>query len=612
MHPAPSLLEAPPKNGSEESGNRPQTASPSLSQHEQLPSQNQVQQQQQQPPQQHTTPTQTQTQTQTQPQPQPHQSPQQQQQQLLHQQQQTTPQQPPQQPLPTTPGLSVSPPLRKDTNSSISTQATMASAVTNMSAETNNTSYSADTSPNLTSIFHVKDGSDVSNRVRASRRRTGPLSQQQREKAALIRKLGACNDCRRRRVACHPSHHNMTWEDAVRKYNRSNSPTIHDIAPSLSSQRPLSPASVMNPNVKPVFTQDPQDMMDIDSPTPPGQHRLSESRIRTPLPSGPRLDKPPILPGIDSLKSDLQTNVSRILTNPSRSRYSSAQALLLYWQDDPDFSVGSSVKELGEVLDLHYHYTFSVTTIPSASEVCKSPWRWLSRKITDFVEDRDQRDVLKIVYYNGHSYLDSNREMVLASSKDKDKAETIRWSGIQQVLEEACSDTLIIMDAAFFPCSKMHRQKGVLELVAAAVSEEHFDALDRCTFTKMLVENLRTRASQSFTSPYSAAELHSKLLSNYPSLVQDKTPEKETITSFPSPLHMQMSGNAQLPSILLAPLNISQIRTNLPFGNDGQQLVLSFRIGDEPLDIDSWTEWLRMMPEGVKDVRVDGPYRLSR
>ncbi|KAK2002909.1 hypothetical protein LX36DRAFT_194920 [Colletotrichum falcatum] len=589
MHPAPSLLEAPPKNGSEESGNRPQTGSPSMSQHE-LP------QAQHSPAQQHVQPSLQQQQ---------HEQQQQQQQQHVTPQQRQSSQQPP-----PTPGLSASPPLRKDTNSSISTQATAASAATNMSADTSNTSYSADTSPNLTSIFHVKDGSDVSNRVRASRRRTGPLSQQQREKAALIRKLGACNDCRRRRVACHPSHHNMTWEDAVRKYHRSHSPTIQDIAPSMSAQRPLSPAPIMN-NVKPMYAQDPQEM-DIDSPTPPGQHRLSESRIRTPLPTGPRLDKPPMLPGIESLKSDLQTNVSRILSTPSRSRYSSAQVLLLYWQDDPDFTVGSSVKDLGEVFDQYYRYTFSITTIPSASEACKSPWRWLSRKITDFVEDRDQRDVLKIVYYNGHSYLDGNREMVLASSKDKDKAETIRWSGIQQVLEEACSDTLIIMDAAFFPSSKMHRQQGVLELVAAAVSEEHFDALDRCTFTKVLTEHLKTRASQRFTSPFSAAELHSKLLSNYPSLVQDKSPEKETITSFPSPLHMQMSGNARLPSILLAPLNIGPLRTSLPFGTEGQQLVLSFRIGDEPIDIDNWTEWLRMMPDGIKDVRVDGPFRPSR
>ncbi|KAF7543171.1 hypothetical protein G7046_g10050 [Stylonectria norvegica] len=86
-----------------------------------------------------------------------------------------------------------SPPLRKDTSSSISTQATSATLA---STETNNTSYSADTSPNLhQSIFSVKDGTDVSNNRRTSRRRTGPLSQQSRERAALIRKLGACNDC---------------------------------------------------------------------------------------------------------------------------------------------------------------------------------------------------------------------------------------------------------------------------------------------------------------------------------------------------------------------------------------------------------------------------------
>jgi hypothetical protein len=91
------------------------------------------------------------------------------------------------------------PPPRQNTSSSVSTQATSA---TIGSAETNNTSYSAETSPTLhQSIFSLKDGSDVSNNRRTSRRRTGPLSQQSREKAALIRKLGACKDCRRRRVA---------------------------------------------------------------------------------------------------------------------------------------------------------------------------------------------------------------------------------------------------------------------------------------------------------------------------------------------------------------------------------------------------------------------------
>lgn len=205
----------------------------------------------------------------------------------------------------------------------------------------------------------------------------------------------------------------MTWEDAVKKYHRSHSPTIQDIAPSLSGQRPLSPSQGLS-SLKAMFPHDPNEM-DIDQPMgQPGQARLSDARLRTPLPTGPRLDKPNSLAGVETIKTDLQANVSRILANPHRSRYASVQVLLFYWQDDTDPHVQSSVSELADVLDQFYHYTFHVETIPSTSEACKSPWRWLSRKITDFSEDRDQRDVLKIVYYNGYSYLDGNREMVLA------------------------------------------------------------------------------------------------------------------------------------------------------------------------------------------------------
>ena len=35
------------------------------------------------------------------------------------------------------------------------------------------------------------------------------------------------------------------------------------------------------------------------------------------------------------------------------------------------------------------------------------------------------------------------------SSANREAAATIRWSGIQQILEDACSDTLILMDAAY-------------------------------------------------------------------------------------------------------------------------------------------------------------------
>lgn len=198
----------------------------------------------------------------------------------------------------------------------------------------------------------------------------------------------------------------------MRKY-RSHSPTMQELAP--IAGRPLSPAPMNNHHR---YSHDHQDM-EIDSPThQPGRPPLSEARIRTPLPSGPRLEKTAAaaiaLPGIDSLKSDLQGLASRISSNPERSRYSSVHALLLYWHDDHAADVRESIDNLREVLDTHYHYTFEIASIPSSPEDCKNSWRWLSRKLNEFVENRDQRDVLKIVYYNGHTYINGDREMVLS------------------------------------------------------------------------------------------------------------------------------------------------------------------------------------------------------
>jgi len=63
--------------------------------------------------------------------------------------------------------------------------------------------YDREESPQFPSqaVFSIRDTTDVVPQRRPRRRRTGPLRTQQRARAALIRKLGACSNCRRRRVA---------------------------------------------------------------------------------------------------------------------------------------------------------------------------------------------------------------------------------------------------------------------------------------------------------------------------------------------------------------------------------------------------------------------------
>lgn len=164
------------------------------------------------------------------------------------------------------------------------------------------------------------------------------------------------------------------------------------------------------------------------------------------------------------------------------------------------------------------------------------------------------------------------------------------------------------MDAAYYPSSKMVRQTGVLELIAASMSDEHYGALDRCAFTLALAELLRTSASR--FNPLSAAEVHSALFSRYPSMVRDKNPEREIVTNFPAPLHTMMSGNSRLPSIFLSPVpHNSPLRGSV---HDNYPLLhMSIRLNDDNVDPDSWNEWLRLMPDGVKDVKVEGPFRAT-
>jgi hypothetical protein len=217
---------------------------------------------------------------------------------------------------------------------------------------------------------------------------------------------------------CHPTHHNMSWEDAKRKY-RAHSPTLQELAPLVG--RTLSPAPLSS---KSVYSQDPQEM-DVDNPQTPRAERLSfhsnDSRVfRRPLPSAPRPDKPssaPItLPGIENFKTQLQDTIAHVLSDDKiRRRYTTVQALLLHWQDDPDPEVRRTVEELAGVLERDYHYTFEIAMIPSSRvDESGSSSRWLSRKIGDLVDHRDSRDALKIIYYTGNSYLDSRRDMVLA------------------------------------------------------------------------------------------------------------------------------------------------------------------------------------------------------
>lgn len=170
------------------------------------------------------------------------------------------------------------------------------------------------------------------------------------------------------------------------------------------------------------------------------------------------------------------------------------------------------------------------------------------------------------------------------------------------------------MDAAYYPSSTLQRKQGVFELLAASNGEDVSKNIGRNKFTRAISE-LLSRTSQKSFEHVSAAEIHAKLLSSYyPKMIQDRYPEQEAITSFPSPLHLQISGDARLPSISLDPIPKSPSAYNALESvqngtGTGSHLSLTFHLADDDVNMEKWSEWLRMMPDGIKDVKVEGPYR---
>lgn len=165
------------------------------------------------------------------------------------------------------------------------------------------------------------------------------------------------------------------------------------------------------------------------------------------------------------------------------------------------------------------------------------------------------------------------------------------------------------MDAAYFPCSTIPRQRGILEIVAASTSEDHYNQLERGFFTRTVSDVLKAASNHPGQAPLSAAELHSTLFAAYWKMVRDPYPERKTIASFPTPFHVMMSGNSKLPSIYLGPAYLAPpLRSGFAHENS-PQLHFEIRLNDDHVDVESWLEWLRLMPEGARDIKVEGPFR---
>lgn len=244
-------------------------------------------------------------------------------------------------------------------------------------------------------------------------------------------------------------------------------------------------------------------------------------------------------------------------------------ALLLSWEDeDPQLPVSLEIQELKDVLSNLYGFEVNEWHIPSENSHVE-----LNMKILTFLKDSSSTH-LKIVYYAGHGRLSNHGQAVWARSEllsgyrswylfvsshrnslGSARCPTVKWSGIQNALEESVSDVLVLLDCCasgmsntdegrfmsrpiIIEVTNFRQGNGVTELIAACAFNNTANGVGPFSFTHALISQLRKLVQMpSFTVGY----LYNLLFADIQTLRVDGEHRKKV------PIHLVLTQDHRLP-----------------------------------------------------------------
>lgn len=109
---------------------------------------------------------------------------------------------------------------------------------------------------------------------------------------------------------------------------------------------------------------------------------------------------------VATLSDILNQSLSAAFPRATRSRYHDVYVLLLSWEDD-DLGVESEINELDYVFENVYRYRTDQWRIPTSKS-----HNALVRRVMEALEEAEARNVLLVVYYGGHGYMNDDRHCV--------------------------------------------------------------------------------------------------------------------------------------------------------------------------------------------------------
>ncbi|KAF8854102.1 hypothetical protein BDZ45DRAFT_597553 [Acephala macrosclerotiorum] len=327
----------------------------------------------------------------------------------------------------------------------------------------------------------------------------------------------------------------------------------------------------------------------------------------------------------------LQVAVNAVFsgTGHRRFRYSRVSAILLSWEDeDPSLPVSLEIAALREVFINLYGFEVEEWKIPDVNSHTA-----LNLKILQFLGDSDTKH-LKIVYYAGHGRLSNHGQAIWTSKCDRKP--TVKWSGIQNALEESQSDVLVLLDCCASGLSNTDEGNGVTELLAACAFNNSANGVGPFSFTHALVSQLRNLVNMPcftigylyniiFTYiqglPVKAAEFRKPPI--HLVLTQDhRLPRSITLSArrfqiqdrlYSSGLHSSgASPTASSPSQFGRDSNSASAVTSVSSLLEYPRLLFSIRISEDiklsDLSTGILTDWLSTLPIEAKSVRVEAGF----
>ena len=236
-------------------------------------------------------------------------------------------------------------------------------------------------------------------------------------------------------------------------------------------------------------------------------------------------------------------------------------------------------------------------------------------------------------------------------STEFEDSPTVQWVGIQNMLEQATSDVLILLDCCAAATASAELGSGVTEVIAACGFETSAPGVCEHSFTRSLIEELRYCCKR---KPLSAAMLHMKVLSRMkywkPKTVETRSGELAFHERRRTPVHTTLTNDGKPRSIVLSPIEPSAFLllensvslAQSPFSDSSSQdvqmedssndsatvsipssvsspgnglgqscptvLIAVALEEDQRLQLDTWVEWLRDIPAIAKYARVEGIY----